>query len=158
MFVVGPRLEPKLQNDPQRRLSIHMAHKRDDQEVSAELEPSQPSARERSRFMNETELVLYCDFHGHSRKQNVFIYGCENKQVPDEKLKERIFPAMLSKNDPSKVRLHFFDERPNRTENTNLLEFSSRTRHANSKCKSTSRERDAWSCGPWASPTVTHWR
>ncbi|CAF3759960.1 unnamed protein product [Rotaria magnacalcarata] len=54
------------------------------------------------RFMNETELVLYCDFHGHSRKQNVFVYGCENKHLPNERLKERIFPAMLSKNDPAK--------------------------------------------------------
>ncbi|CAF3908164.1 unnamed protein product [Rotaria sp. Silwood2] len=54
------------------------------------------------RFMNETELLLYCDFHGHSRKQNVFIYGCENKHLPNERLKERIFPAMLSKNDPTK--------------------------------------------------------
>ncbi|CAF3989111.1 unnamed protein product [Rotaria magnacalcarata] len=54
------------------------------------------------RFMSETELILYCDFHGHSRKQNVFIYGCENKHLPRERLKERIFPAMLSKNDPAK--------------------------------------------------------
>ncbi|CAF3391299.1 unnamed protein product [Rotaria sp. Silwood1] len=54
------------------------------------------------RFMSETELILYCDFHGHSRKQNVFIYGCENKHLPNERLKERIFPAMLSKNDPAK--------------------------------------------------------
>ncbi|UJR35501.1 hypothetical protein I4U23_028255 [Adineta vaga] len=54
------------------------------------------------RFMSETELVLYCDFHGHSRKQNVFVYGCENKHLPNERLKERIFPAMLGKNDPSK--------------------------------------------------------
>ncbi|CAF0864478.1 unnamed protein product [Adineta ricciae] len=54
------------------------------------------------RFMTETELVLYCDFHGHSRKQNVFVYGCENKHLPNERLKERIFPAMLAKNDPSK--------------------------------------------------------
>jgi hypothetical protein len=53
--------------------------------------------------MNEIELVLYCDFHGHSRKQNVFIYGCENKHLPNERLKERIFSAMLSKNDPTKV-------------------------------------------------------
>ena len=53
--------------------------------------------------MNEIELVLYCDFHGHSRKQNVFVYGCENKHLPNAKLKPRIFPAILSKNDPSKV-------------------------------------------------------
>lgn len=57
--------------------------------------------------MNETELVLYCDFHGHSRKQNVFVYGCENKHLPNERLKERIFPAMLAKNDPTKVRILF---------------------------------------------------
>jgi hypothetical protein len=57
--------------------------------------------------MNETELILYCDFHGHSRKQNVFIYGCENKHSPSERLKEKIFPAMLAKNDPTKVM--FFD-------------------------------------------------
>ncbi|CAF0721396.1 unnamed protein product [Didymodactylos carnosus] len=54
------------------------------------------------RFMTETELVLYCDFHGHSRKQNIFIYGCENKHLPNLRLKERLFPAMLSKNDPTK--------------------------------------------------------
>jgi hypothetical protein len=55
------------------------------------------------RFMTEIDLVLYCDFHGHSRKQNVFIYGCENKHLPGERLKEKIFPAMLAKNDPAKV-------------------------------------------------------
>lgn len=54
--------------------------------------------------MNEIELVLYCDFHGHSRKQNVFVYGCENKHLPGERFKERIFPFMLAKNDPTKVR------------------------------------------------------
>ena len=43
------------------------------------------------RFMTETELILYCDFHGHSRKQNVFIYGCENKHSPGERLKEKIY-------------------------------------------------------------------
>ena len=56
------------------------------------------------RFRNEIDLVLYCDFHGHSRKQNVFVYGCENKHLPNERMKERIFPAMLAKNDPGKVR------------------------------------------------------
>ncbi len=55
------------------------------------------------RFRNEIDLILYCDFHGHSRKQNVFIYGCENKHSPRERLKEKIFPAILAKNDPTKV-------------------------------------------------------
>jgi cytosolic carboxypeptidase protein 2/3 len=54
--------------------------------------------------MNETELILYCDFHGHSRKNNVFLYGCENNHDRSKRLQERIFPAMLAKNDPSKVR------------------------------------------------------
>ena len=27
----------------------------------------------------EREVLMYCDFHGHSRKQNVFMYGCNNK-------------------------------------------------------------------------------
>ena len=41
--------------------------------------------------------------HGHSRKQNVFIYGCENRYSPDKRLKERVFPCMLNKNAPEKV-------------------------------------------------------
>ena len=27
----------------------------------------------------ERKVVLYCDFHGHSRKQNAFFYGCTYK-------------------------------------------------------------------------------
>ncbi|CAF1138870.1 unnamed protein product [Adineta ricciae] len=54
------------------------------------------------RFMTEIELVVYCDFHGHSRRNNVFIYGCENKREPKERFKERIFPSIFSKNDPCK--------------------------------------------------------
>ncbi|UJR10439.1 hypothetical protein I4U23_014643 [Adineta vaga] len=54
------------------------------------------------RFMTEIEVVLYCDFHGHSRRNNVFMYGCENKRIPKERFKERIFPAIFSRNDPSK--------------------------------------------------------
>ena len=37
---------------------------------------------------------MYCDLHGHSRKQNVFMYGCNNKQKPEEC---RVFPMILSK-------------------------------------------------------------
>lgn len=46
---------------------------------------------------------MYCDLHGHSRKEDVFIYGCENNGVPDKRLRERIFPMMLSKNAPDLV-------------------------------------------------------
>ena len=49
------------------------------------------------RMLSEREVVLYCDFHGHSRKMNVFMYGCENKD-PTLRLLERVFPNMMSRN------------------------------------------------------------
>ncbi|XP_072615058.1 cytosolic carboxypeptidase 2 isoform X11 [Vulpes vulpes] len=53
------------------------------------------------RLLEEREVLLYCDFHGHSRKNNIFLYGCKNN---DRKywLHERVFPLMLSKNVPDK--------------------------------------------------------
>ncbi|XP_068116492.1 cytosolic carboxypeptidase 2 isoform X2 [Hyperolius riggenbachi] len=54
------------------------------------------------RLVMEREVLLYCDFHGHSRKNNVFMYGCNNKGHPESKLHERVFPLMLSKNAPDK--------------------------------------------------------
>lgn len=57
-----------------------------------------------SRLLQEREIIVYCDLHGHSRKQNVFIYGCENRHNPEKRLKERVFPLMLNKNAPDKVR------------------------------------------------------
>ncbi|KAG8431546.1 hypothetical protein GDO86_018315, partial [Hymenochirus boettgeri] len=54
------------------------------------------------RLLSEREIILYCDFHGHSRKNNVFMYGCNNKSNPGTKLHERVFPLMLSKNAPDK--------------------------------------------------------
>ena len=32
----------------------------------------------------ERKVVLYCDFHGHSRKQNAFFYGCSYKNYEQE--------------------------------------------------------------------------
>ncbi|XP_065831156.1 cytosolic carboxypeptidase 2-like [Oscarella lobularis] len=54
------------------------------------------------RLIQEREVVLYCDLHGHSRKQHVFIYGCENRFDPSARLHERVFPMMLHKNAPDK--------------------------------------------------------
>ncbi|CAH2326030.1 cytosolic carboxypeptidase 2 [Pelobates cultripes] len=54
------------------------------------------------RLVAEREVLLYCDFHGHSRRSNVFMYGCNNKGPPETKLHERVFPLMLSKNAPDK--------------------------------------------------------
>ncbi|XP_052132932.1 cytosolic carboxypeptidase Nna1-like, partial [Frankliniella occidentalis] len=50
------------------------------------------------RLMEECGVVMYCDLHAHSRKHNVFIYGCENKRGPDKQLQEQVFPLMLHKN------------------------------------------------------------
>ncbi|KAI5730858.1 hypothetical protein M8J77_000932 [Diaphorina citri] len=50
------------------------------------------------RLMEECGVIMYCDLHAHSRKHNVFIYGCENKQFLDKRLQEQVFPLMLHKN------------------------------------------------------------
>lgn len=49
------------------------------------------------------DVVLYCDFHGHNRKNNVFMYGCNNRGDASLKLQERVFPLMMSKNASNKV-------------------------------------------------------
>ncbi|KAH0621185.1 hypothetical protein JD844_022240 [Phrynosoma platyrhinos] len=54
------------------------------------------------RVLEEREILLYCDFHGHSRKNNIFMYGCNNKNTQEQLLHEQIFPLMLSKNIPDK--------------------------------------------------------
>jgi len=48
----------------------------------------------RSLVANE-QLLLFCDLHGHSRKHNIFTYGCEGgRNLP--RLKERLFPKLLA--------------------------------------------------------------
>ncbi|XP_032917579.1 cytosolic carboxypeptidase 2 isoform X4 [Catharus ustulatus] len=55
------------------------------------------------RMLAEQEVVLYCDFHGHSRKNNVFMYGCDaSRDDTGTRLRQRVFPLMLSKNAPDK--------------------------------------------------------
>ncbi|NXT27043.1 CBPC2 carboxypeptidase, partial [Syrrhaptes paradoxus] len=55
------------------------------------------------RVLAEREVVLYCDFHGHSRKNNVFMYGCDGGGAgAGLRLHPRVFPLMLSKNAPDK--------------------------------------------------------
>ena len=46
------------------------------------------------RMKEERDLVLYCDFHGHTRKKNCFMYGCSK----DSSKKEQIFPAIVKTN------------------------------------------------------------
>ncbi|KAF7987263.1 hypothetical protein HCN44_003025 [Aphidius gifuensis] len=55
------------------------------------------------RLMEECGIVIYCDLHAHSRKHNIFIYGCESKRAGCYgKLTEQIFPLMLHKNSADK--------------------------------------------------------
>jgi len=43
------------------------------------------------KTLDSRDIYMYCDFHGHSRNRNVFIYGCRN-EVKSKKNKEKIFP------------------------------------------------------------------
>ncbi|CAN2387188.1 protein side chain deglutamylation [Pristimantis euphronides] len=57
------------------------------------------------RVMEEREILLYCDLHGHNRKQNVFMYGCKGRVAHnggESRLCECIFPFMFSKISPEK--------------------------------------------------------
>ncbi|XP_043943115.1 cytosolic carboxypeptidase 3 [Protopterus annectens] len=49
-------------------------------------------------LLQEREVILYCDFHGHSRKQNVFVYGCGECLPSPLKHRAQVFPFMLSRN------------------------------------------------------------
>ena len=46
------------------------------------------------RLKEDRDVVLFCDLHGHSRKHNIFCYGCG--PTADNRLAERIFPRMLA--------------------------------------------------------------
>ncbi|XP_021913025.1 cytosolic carboxypeptidase 2-like isoform X3 [Zootermopsis nevadensis] len=50
------------------------------------------------RLMEDCGIEMYCDLHAHSRKHNIFIYGCENRRSADRRLQEQVFPLMLHKN------------------------------------------------------------
>ena len=67
------------------------------------------------KLTEERETVLFCDMHGHSRKKNVFAYGCQNTKARDAlmydengrnpvavpgKLRDKIYPKILSENYP----------------------------------------------------------
>jgi hypothetical protein len=47
------------------------------------------------------EVLLFCDFHGHSRKRDVFLYGCHCDDDPPMRFHERVFPHVLAQCCPS---------------------------------------------------------
>jgi hypothetical protein len=48
----------------------------------------------------QREVALYCDLHGHSRKCNMFMYGC-SPRTPSQALMERVWPYLLHKASPT---------------------------------------------------------
>lgn len=46
-------------------------------------------------YLASEQLLLFCDLHGHSRKRNIFAYGCETLRGPN-RLRERVFPRLLA--------------------------------------------------------------
>jgi hypothetical protein len=66
-------------------------------------ESSHPTIHHMKRMMRSLQstdqLLLFCDLHGHSRKRNVFCYGCENPRGP-HRLRERLFPRLLADHSP----------------------------------------------------------
>jgi hypothetical protein len=42
-----------------------------------------------AKILEERTIHLYCDFHAHSRKYNMFMYGCENRKRHGPKLVQK---------------------------------------------------------------------
>lgn len=40
---------------------------------------------------------MYIDMHGHSRKKNVFFYGCPILNIDNQSIKTKSFPYLMSK-------------------------------------------------------------
>ena len=47
------------------------------------------------KTIENRNIELFCDFHGHSRKMNIFLYGCDSPT--DDKNAAKLFPYMLSR-------------------------------------------------------------
>ena len=54
------------------------------------------------KFSKEREILLYCDLHGHSRKKNSFIYGCNTTANGgfNSWTKVRLYPRVLARVTP----------------------------------------------------------
>ena len=102
------RLEPPVQISDKRSIPPGLPHQSTCQKVSNEMRrcflknSSWIQFDLDFRLMEEGGVVFYCDLHAHSRKFNVFIYGCENRRHSEKYLKEQVFPLMLHKNTAEK--------------------------------------------------------
>ena len=50
------------------------------------------------RLQEDRDVVLFCDLHGHSRKPNVFCYGCEPPASSSRQFQAMVFPRLLWRN------------------------------------------------------------
>mmetsp|Transcript_4988 Transcript_4988/g.18739 ORF Transcript_4988/g.18739 Transcript_4988/m.18739 type:complete len:969 (-) Transcript_4988:1282-4188(-) len=67
-------------------------------EPSIKLHPTIFHTKEMIRkFNSDREVILYCDMHGHSRKKNIFMYGCPRQAQGSKRLSTRVFPRILWK-------------------------------------------------------------
>lgn len=65
---------------------------------SADLHPIIHNLKKVIKTTSEShDIDLICDLHGHSRKQNIFMYGCDFQKNPETC---RLFPYILSKISP----------------------------------------------------------
>ena len=53
------------------------------------------------------DVCMFCDLHGHSRKMNTFMYGCDDKRKPKPTV--RVFPKLLSWNQHGRKYVSFAD-------------------------------------------------
>jgi hypothetical protein len=64
------------------------------QEPSKKQHPTIYHSKAMVKQFNEDQgIFMSCDLHGHSRKKNIFMYGCPSKQ----KNKEKLFPKLMEK-------------------------------------------------------------
>ena len=73
---------------------------------SAKLFPEPFAIKQMMRKTLECRKIeLYCDFHGHSRQKDIFMYGCGtwagqqnlHQQNNDKKYREQVFPMMYDR-------------------------------------------------------------
>jgi len=49
------------------------------------------------KTLESRDILFFCDFHGHSTKRNIFMYG-NNQIKAADKFKERVFPMLFGDN------------------------------------------------------------
>lgn len=97
------------------------------------------------RLQEECDVAMYVDLHAHSRKHNVFIYGCESRRNSDKRLQEQVFPLMLHKNAADKVKNLFtlcILQMPWKIADENFVGFSFRSKTANFAYKKVKKAQD----------------